>query len=305
MSSSSCRADRFQPKIEAVVAVPARPHQREHLSDERQLSDGDAIDEIGPAAVDRVVNFQDVFAIMRDVEEEDRIRVETVVIGRGQFRAVRFGHGHQGLEPAGDGVGEIRDQMAGLRHDEQFLASARLKMEAVRLPAKDLAIQHHGRSDKRSFASSGRGRGGQAEAGSRRTGKGRGRGGSGDRARRHFIRRRGKRFGVIAARFADLRELADLEEQGIRQACGGPKPDFPVSDRRVRRDGHRKGHRFGKRLLRAVAPRPDELVRHLLQLHKVHLVEGFGAPAGRAGERGPCWPGPRPAPQAARFRRTH
>ena len=69
----------------------------------------------------------------------------------GQFAAFRVVQGHHGLEPAGDGIGQVGDQAARLRLDDELLSAPRAKTEAVHCAGQDLPVH-----EPRRQASSGR-----------------------------------------------------------------------------------------------------------------------------------------------------
>ena len=107
------------------------PAEREELRDERLLADGDAIDEVLAAAIDRVADFQLVFPVRRDREEEDRVGIEEVMVRAGQLPALGVVQGDHGLEPAGDGVGHVGNQVARLRLDDEALSAPRAEADPV------------------------------------------------------------------------------------------------------------------------------------------------------------------------------
>jgi len=73
----------------------------------RQFAEGNAVDEILTAAIDGVVYFERVVAIGGDLVVENRVLVETEMVGGGEFLAGCVAEGDGGLEPAGDGVGDV------------------------------------------------------------------------------------------------------------------------------------------------------------------------------------------------------
>ena len=53
------------------------------------------------------------------------------MVGAGQLPALGVVEGDHGLEPAGDGIGHVGDQVARLRADDQALAAPRAETDAV------------------------------------------------------------------------------------------------------------------------------------------------------------------------------
>ena len=97
----------------------------------------DAIHEIRPAAVDRVLDLDDVLPVFGDLEEQDRIGMETIVVVVGQLFSLGVVERQRGLEPAGHGVGQVGDQLPRAGGDDQSLALAGLEAVAVGVAGRE------------------------------------------------------------------------------------------------------------------------------------------------------------------------
>src|SRR5208283_4753099 len=102
--------------------------QGKDAGDEGQFAEGDAVDEILAAAIDGVVDLEGVVAIGGDLVIEDRVLVEAVVVGGGDLFAGGIAQADGGLEPAGDGVGDVRNQFAGAHRNHQAQTLGRMEM---------------------------------------------------------------------------------------------------------------------------------------------------------------------------------
>ena len=71
---------------------------------------------------------------------EDRVGVEEIMVGVLQFIAFGVVKGQSRLEPAGDRVCQIRDQLSRLGHDDQLQPFAGLKPIPVHAAGQDLAV---------------------------------------------------------------------------------------------------------------------------------------------------------------------
>ena len=119
-----------------------RAAQRKDAGHKRQFADGDAINEILAATVQRVLGFRARTRRPWRFGSRAPGRDETVVVGIVQFLALGVVQRHRGLEPAGHGVGQIRNQRPRAGRDDQLLALARREPVLVHTALQDLAVQH-------------------------------------------------------------------------------------------------------------------------------------------------------------------
>jgi len=148
--------------------------------------------------------------------------MEEEMIRRRQFLALCVAQRQRGLKPSGDGVGNVRDQLAGAGGDHQVLSPFCLEAILVRRSGRHLAV-HHDRSAISMGGSGGRGAARLA----------------GVAPFTHVV------FGRHAHRLArKLRQLAHREYDGIGQPVLRVQPQLPGADRSVRRDGDLKNRKF-------------------------------------------------------------
>ncbi len=112
--------------------------------DEGQFTDGDAVDEVFAAPVDRILDFNGIGAVGGDVVTQDGVGVEAVVVGVSELTALSVVDGERGLKPTRHGVGEIRNEGAGVRDHHDALAFFRGEAEAVDFAGEDLAVYDGG-----------------------------------------------------------------------------------------------------------------------------------------------------------------
>ena len=207
--------------------------QREDAGDEREFADGDAIHEIRPAAVDGVLDFDHVRPVRRDLEHEDRIGMEAVVVAKGQLPALGVVQRQRGLEPAGDGVGQVRDQFPSGGGDDQRLALPRLEAVAVRIAGRESAAETQGVRLARDDL--------PVDDGRQRDVR-RGRGGEADRD--VVVLNVGDQFRLLLAEFG---QPAHAEAERVRHAAGRFQPHLPRTrlgvgaDRDLQLDGFADG----------------------------------------------------------------
>ena len=135
-------AGRFQPLSSTVVCAPAWPPSGKMLGHIGQLAQGDAIDKILAATVDGISDLNHVFPVLGDFTMEDRVGVEQIMVGVLEFIAFGVVKGQGRLEPTGDRVSQIRDQLSRLGHDNQLQPFAGLKPIAVHAAGEDLAVDN-------------------------------------------------------------------------------------------------------------------------------------------------------------------
>jgi len=107
------------------------------------------------------------------------------------------------LEPAGYRIGKVRDQLSCTQGEDQPLALLGLEAEPVDVAGHDLPVNHRGQSDVH-----------------------------------HLFGRRGRALLGLA----EFGQLADVEDQRVRQPGRRFQPQFPRTGLGVRSDGHAHGH---------------------------------------------------------------
>ena len=120
------------------------PAQRENAGHEGHLAQGDAVHEVLTPAVDGVLDFQDVIAVLGDLVVDDRVGVEAEVVGIGQLVAPGVQELEGGLEPARDGVGQVGNQPPRADGGDQARALGGLEAEAVHVAGHDLSVHDDG-----------------------------------------------------------------------------------------------------------------------------------------------------------------
>ena len=108
-----------------------RTAERKDARDKRHFARRDAIDKILAPAINRIPDLEHVFAVLGHFIEENRVGMETVMVGVGDFISLRVVNGDGGLKPAGDRVGQIGHQFAGGGGDDQLLPFVRLEAVTV------------------------------------------------------------------------------------------------------------------------------------------------------------------------------
>ena len=171
------------------------------VRDERHGPDGEAIDEVAPAAEDGVADLDHVLAVGGHLEHQDRVGVEAEVVDVGDVAALGVVQGEDGLEPSGDAVGDEGQDVLGLDAQDERLAGLGGEAEEVFVGVEDLAVGQ-------------RGQGGQGLGLAE--------------------------FGV-GLLLGDLRHLADEEPPAVRGAAGRDEAEVAVAGRGVGGDGHRDG----------------------------------------------------------------
>jgi len=121
--------------------------QGEDARHEGELPDGNAIHKALAAAEQRLVDGQHVLAVLGDLVIDDRVGVETKIVGVRHLPAAGVAETEHGLEPAGDAVGDVGDQLPGLDGDDQTLPLRSLKTIPVHLARRDLAVHGAGHRD--------------------------------------------------------------------------------------------------------------------------------------------------------------
>ena len=88
-----------------------------------------------------------VLAVGGNFAGEDGVGTEGVVVGVADFTAGCIAKGEGRLEPAGDGVGDVGDQLAGGGGGDKTLALGGGEPIAVDRPGHDLAVDDNGKGD--------------------------------------------------------------------------------------------------------------------------------------------------------------
>ncbi len=204
---------------------PGRPAEREDAGDERELADGDPVDEVLAASIERVLDLQHVVAVGRDLHVEHRVGLVAVVVAVGDLVARRVAERERRLDPAGHGVGQIGHQVAGADDADEVLPLAGRETIAIGVARRVLP--------------------GLAERELRAI----------DVARNEAPvddgRQRDGQFGVGLAGLLfllhELRHRADDERERVRQAERGVQPNLARSRLRAGVDGNGECHHFGER----------------------------------------------------------
>ena len=116
------------------------PAQREHMRQVREDPEGQPVDEIGSPAVDDVADLQRVLAVLRNRAHQHRLGAVAEAIDRHQHLARRIEQGQGGVQEAGDGVGEVRQQAPRLDGADDRLAGLGGEAEAVAVVVQNLAV---------------------------------------------------------------------------------------------------------------------------------------------------------------------
>ena len=114
--------------------------QRKDRGDKRLFGDRHPVNKIFASAEDGVGNRQHVLAVLRDLVVEHRIRLETVIVVVGDFPALGVVERNDGLEPTRHGVGNVRQQMASVRRNDQPLPLLGFEPVVIDLSGGDLTV---------------------------------------------------------------------------------------------------------------------------------------------------------------------
>jgi len=104
------------------VAFPAGVSQRENACEMGKLAQGDAIDEIRTAAVDRILDLHHILSVLRNLEQQCGIRMESEVVLVRHPSALGVDQLQGGLEPARNRVGQVGDEFPSAGRDDQLLS---------------------------------------------------------------------------------------------------------------------------------------------------------------------------------------
>ena len=128
-------------------ARPGFGAEREDAGDDRQFTEGHAVNEILATAVDRIVNLGDVIVIAGDFVVQQRVRMEEEMIGRRQLLTLGVAQRDGCLKPAGNGVGDVWNQFPGSGSDHHVLSFFGVEAILIAYPGHHLAVRHDGKGD--------------------------------------------------------------------------------------------------------------------------------------------------------------
>ena len=111
------------------------------------MNRADPVDEILASAVKGIPHHQRIFTVRRSFEEEHRIGIEVVVVGKRQrlpFGVHDFQHR---LEMSGNAVADERHQITCDHGERDFFILFRGKPVIIRFSGHDLPVQHTGNGE--------------------------------------------------------------------------------------------------------------------------------------------------------------
>ena len=115
--------------------------QRKNAAHERHRAQLDAVDEILAAPMDRVPDLEQVVTLPGNPEVDDRVGVEAIVVGVGDLVPLVVEKCEGRLEPARDGIGQVRNQLPRGDGCDEVLTLAGVDQEAIHVSRQDLAVQ--------------------------------------------------------------------------------------------------------------------------------------------------------------------
>ena len=203
---------------------PRLASQRKEARHKRQFPDADAIYEILSPAVDAVVDCEHIFAVLGHFKQDGRVGLEPVIVVIRRLFPARVVEHEHGLEPAGNGVGNIREQLPGQGGEDQPLAFAGREAVAVRLAGGDLPVDGARHRDS------------IFDLGGRPSAEGL------FLLAEHLFRGRGHGFPGI------LRQLTHMEREWIGDTLGRGQPEFPLARLGVGRNRDLEDDQAGDRI---------------------------------------------------------
>ena len=222
------RGERGLPQIPPVHLDPYRgahpTAQWKNAGHERNLSDGDAVDEVFASAIDSISDAEHVLTVFGYFIGKRGVRIETVIVVERHHFAVRVAERQHGLEPAGYGVGDVGDQLPRGRGDNQMPALPRLEAIPVDFSRCDLSVHgaRWGDADlllvQRSLA-------------------------EGEILLTEHLKAAG-----LHGLAGDFGNLSDEERHCVRHASVRHQPDLPPTGLRVGRDSHLDKGQAGQRI---------------------------------------------------------
>ena len=127
-----------------VHRAPGLPAQRGNSGEERQFAHSDSIDEILSSPVDRIMNPDAIIPVPGDLVEKHGVGIEAVVVGKGEFVSIRVQQGDHRLEPAGNGISQVGNEIARLKSDHHLVTFVGLEVKFIDISRHDAPV-HRGR----------------------------------------------------------------------------------------------------------------------------------------------------------------